>query len=138
MLTSRPVTAVEGLPATTHHGMTYNGLPAVTDTLHNSGNPSLPYVPSVMDVVHDHDGRTCFFASKDKFILFEQSYNENTGAPDRVGEDNGRDKIDVLKVTNQQTHTLIDAVGRVIANHPCTFTFLHISDTDSPAGHSQG
>ena len=138
MLTGRPVTAVEGLPATTHHGITYNALPAVTDTVHNIGNPSLSYVASVMDVVHDHGGRTCFFASKDKFILFEQSYDAHAGAPDRVGEDNGRDKIDVLKVTNQETSNLIDTVTRVITNHPCTFTFLHISDTDSPAGHGQG
>lgn len=138
MLTGRPVTAVEGLPATTHHGYTYNAAPAVTDTLHGTANPALDYIASVLDVVHDHGGRTCFFASKNKFILFDQSYNEHTGAPDVTGEDNGRDKIDELLVTDLDTPRLIDAVTRVISRDPCTFTFLHITNTDSPSGHSLG
>ncbi len=53
MLTGRPVLQPEGMPDTVYHGLTLNdGGPRGT-TLHTAGNPHVPYIASVFDVVHD-------------------------------------------------------------------------------------
>ena len=69
-------------------------MPGPEVTLHNSGNPNLSYVASIFDVAHDHGLRTCFYAGKAKFILYARSYDAQHGAPDTVGLDDGRGKID--------------------------------------------
>ncbi|MEX0979137.1 MAG: alkaline phosphatase family protein [Pirellulales bacterium] len=94
MLTGRPVSQPAGFPNTSHHGYTNNGTPGATDTLHNSGNPNLSYVASTFDVAHDNGLSTALYASKDKFVIYDQSYTSSTGAVDITGANNGRDKID--------------------------------------------
>jgi hypothetical protein len=84
MLTGRPVSQPTGLANTLHHGWTSNADPAPTATLHNSGNLNVPYKASTFDVVHDAGLSTAQFASKHKFVIYEQSYNERTGAPHAI------------------------------------------------------
>jgi hypothetical protein len=136
ILTGRPVSAAEGLPATSHHGYAKNVLPARHETLHNAGNPALDYVASVFDVVHDFGKKTCLYAGKQKFVIFDQSYDGQHGAVDRIGEDNGRDKLDV-SVLKADTARLVDDLMAEQRSVPCNFTFLLIADTDS-GGHQHG
>ncbi len=51
MVTGRPVLQPVGQPNTVHHGYTSNTDPGPTDTLHNVGNPNVPYIGSVFDRV---------------------------------------------------------------------------------------
>ena len=85
MITGRPVAGARG-----HH------IPFNTDRVgssiatENDGR----YIPSIFDVAHDRGMSTALYTSKDKIKFLERSYNARNGAPDRVGVDNGRDKID--------------------------------------------
>lgn len=53
------------------------------------------YVPGIFDVAHDRDVATAFLAEKDKLGFLVRSWDAAHGAPDRVGADNGRDKVDL-------------------------------------------
>ncbi|MDX1417305.1 MAG: alkaline phosphatase family protein [Candidatus Promineifilaceae bacterium] len=136
MLTGRPVTAVAAFPVTAFHGYTDNKDPRWSWTLHNQGNPAAGYFSSTFDVAHDYGLRTALFASKSKFVIYDQSYNERTGAPDMIGEDNGRDKIDQF-VANENTADLINQFVSEMAEEPYHYSFVHMRDTDS-AGHEHG
>ncbi len=137
MLTGRPVTAVEGMPETTHHGYTSNMYPAADATLHNTGNPALSYVASIFDVAHDFGLKTCLYAGKDKFVIFTQSYAEDSGAPDLMGTDNGTAKIDVAHVIHNDSPQLFELLLNEMATEPCNLAFFHVTDTD-PGGHAVG
>ena len=52
------------------------------------------HISSMFTVVHDRGGSTALYASKSKFALFDRSWNARSGGRDRVGTNNGRDKID--------------------------------------------
>lgn len=137
MLTGRPVEQPEGMPNTTHHGYEYNRVPALGATLHNAGNPHVDYIASVFDVVHDAGLPTGLFASKDKFVLYDQSYNETTGA----AHEHGRDKIDtcVLQDDGPPTYsgTMNQRLLADLAAKPYRYTFVHYRDTDT-VGHAFG
>jgi hypothetical protein len=137
MLTGRPVSQPDGMPATVHHGYTSNVDPAIGETLHNSGNPNLDYVSSVFDVAHDAGLSTALYASKTKFVLFDQSYDDLSGAEHPLG----RDKIDTFYAQSDpvlpysatmQNRFLSD----LAANH-FDYSFVHYADTDT-AGHASG
>jgi len=136
VVTGRPVTAVPGLPADTHHGYTANGVPAPAETLHEAGNPALGYVASLFDVAHDRGYRTCLFASKPKFVLFQQSYDAAHGAPDEVGKDDGRGKIDHFVVI--EDGSLLQVAAGDLSAGRCDVSLLHVTDLDTPLGHSTG
>jgi hypothetical protein len=91
MVTGRPVMDKTGSPAIAGHHWIVNTDPG-DKTIHNNRHD---YVKSAFDVAHDHGLRTAMFASKTKFVLYDQSYDERNGSPDTVGLDNGRDKIDL-------------------------------------------
>ncbi len=133
MVTGRCVTDRAAKPtAVSGHLWRINTDPG-SKTLHtNRGD----YVASTFDVAHDNGLRTGAFVSKSKFVLYDQSYNERTGAADTTGEDNGRDKLDVyLKDGNTQAMT--DQFIEQMKANPFNYAFLHYADTDS-AGHSKG
>src|SRR5262249_51180954 len=90
---------------------------------------------STFDVAHDNGLRTCMFASKSKFKLYDQTYDERNGAPDTTGEDNGRDKIDVFVHKGNSAEMTDDFIAEMKAN-PFHYSFLHFHDADS-AGHSR-
>jgi hypothetical protein len=137
MISGRPVSAVEGMPDTTHHGYTRNDSPTVDETLHNSGNPALDYLASVFDVVHDAGYSTALYASKSKFKLFDQSYDGDTGAV----HPNGRDKIDRFFVAGDTAAPYAATMqAKFLAEMPVNrfnYTFIHYADLDR-TGHTSG
>lgn len=133
MLTGLPATITEGLPVTQAHGYLSNSTPGPSTTLHNSGNPNLSYVRSVFDVVHDHGLRTGLFASKSKFVVYTQSYND-AGAPDAVLPDDGARKIDEA-IIDFDAATLTDALVATLQASPAAFSFVHWAQPDS-TGHA--
>jgi len=119
-----------GVHGASGHNYTANVIPSPKTTLHrNKGS----YIKSVFDVVHDHGRSTCLYASKEKFVLYEQSYNESNGARDTIGEDNGRDKIDSYLFTEDTTVLVASYLGAMTST-PYNYCMLHLRDPDI-AGH---
>lgn len=135
MLTGLPVLAPPCAPAEQAHGYTSNDDPSVRDSIHDSGNPARSYTPSVFDVVHDHGLSTALFASKSKFSIFTNSYND-AGATDEIGEDNGRRKIDIVEINESSTALTLALTGTLVQAPP-NFSFVHFGQPDS-AGHDEG
>jgi O-glycosyl hydrolase len=94
------------------------------------------YVPGVFDVVHDRGLRTGLFASKAKLSIFARSWNATNGAPDLVGADNGRNKIDISEL-NPDTTALVGSLITKMGAQPFNYVFLHYANTDN-TGHSDG
>ena len=144
MITGRPVLQ-PGDDPTLHHGYTSNGMPLPTATLHNTGNQAVEYKASTFDVLHDHGYSTSLYASKTKFVLFEQSYNETedtpTGRADQFmpNGDQGPNKIDnyVYAATGHSSTPLIDQFVADMAVDQFNYSFLHFRELDS-IGHSFG
>jgi len=137
MLTGRPVLSPKGMPQMACHGWTTNKAPKLTGRLHDMRNPCIGYVASVFDVVHDAGLSTALYATKDKFILYDQSYDETNGRQNA----RGRDKIDVYFFADDgpprfsatmQARFLADMAARHF-----NYAFVHYRDTDS-TGHALG
>jgi predicted AlkP superfamily pyrophosphatase or phosphodiesterase len=95
------------------------------------------YVASMFDVVHDRGGRTALYTAKSKFDFLNRSWNSRYGAPDRVGGDNGRDKIDRYVHEEAREGVLVTKLVRELRNSPRKLTFLHLAGPDR-AGHAYG
>ncbi len=126
MVTSRRIKGVDG------HNWTNNTNPAKGVTLHSHKGS---YVASVFDVAHDHGLRTGVWATKTKFSLFPDSYNDVNGAPDTTGQDNGRKKVDYSYI--KSSVELTDNFVSYMATNPCQFAFVHFGECDG-AGHKDG
>ena len=95
------------------------------------------YVRSLFDVVHDRGHSTALLSGKDKFAYFDRSWGPRFGAPDGVGADDGRDKIDRF-FYRERTATLVGKIlRRMERSAPWTATFLHIARPDV-VGHARG
>ena len=97
-----------------------------------------PYVPSVFDVVHDRGGKTSFYAGWNGFNFIQNSWDDDSGAPDAVGIDNGTGKIDTYSLTTSdniaaQNSELIDE----LTSDPSHYSLVHWHETDS-RGHGSG
>jgi hypothetical protein len=125
MLTGRRVDRNRG-----GHG--YTGNFDNGSTIHHAAGH---YVASVFDVVHDHGGSTAFFGAKYKFRLYKRTWNAH-GAPDRVGRNNGRAKIDRFTIDDNNTR-LVSNVTAELRRKPREFTFVHLSLPDR-VGHASG
>lgn len=93
------------------------------------------YVPGVFDVAHDHGQSTAFFAEKSKFAFLMRSWDARHGAPDRVGDDDGRDKVDVSAIG--PAAQLLQQVESTLARRRTQLVFLHVAAPDT-AGHAHG
>jgi hypothetical protein len=124
MVTGRPIVGPDG------HGVTVNEDNG--STVHASAGH---YVASVFDVVHDHGGSTAFYSSKDKLDLLDRSWNATHGSRDRVGADDGRDKIDRYWLDSERDNVsrLVSRLGRA----PDDLSFVHLAEPDA-AGHASG
>lgn len=142
MLTGRPVLHPAGTAAGIEHGYTHNSMPSPKQTLHNFANSAVThYIASTLDVVHDHGLSTALFASKAKFVLYEQSYDQWRGAPDTIPPDNGPDKIDSYvcsaKVLPDQTLEMQHALIAQMDSACFAYVFVHYYELDA-SGHDYG
>lgn len=132
MVTGRPVKDKPAMPmAIAGHNWVVNTDPR-DKTIHNNRHD---YVKSSFDVAHDNGLRTAMFASKSKFVLYDQSYDGRNGAPDTTGDDNGRDKID-LYVKDGNSAALTDRLLEEMKANPFQYVFVHYHDCDT-AGHAK-
>lgn len=131
MLTGRPVSVPAGMTGRVNHGYTDNGVPPATETLHNFTNPDW-YKASTFDVVHGAGLSTALYASKTKFVIFNQSYN---GMPGTTHADT-EDEIDVFANPENSMVMQSQLLAGLGSNH-FEYTFVHYADTDD-AGHSTG
>jgi hypothetical protein len=141
MTTGRPVLKPASAATNIQHNYTWNGEPG-SNTIHNQ-HPDWPsvYVASVFDVAHDNGLSTALYASKSKFVLFDQSYDATNGAADAIPPDDGNDKIDVY--VNESTGSPANASNlhadflANMAASPTNYSWVHYCDPDS-AGHASG
>ena len=109
------------------HGVTFNEDNGTTG--HGAAGR---YVASMFDVVHDHGGSTALFTAKDKFTLYQRTWNTH-GAQDQTGEDNGPAKIDRFAIACNDTN-LVGTLTAELHGSPRELTFLHLSAPDQ-TGH---
>jgi predicted AlkP superfamily pyrophosphatase or phosphodiesterase len=128
MLTSRKISVSQR-----GHGVMFNDDKGRTRTVHKAARG---YVASVFDVVHDSGRRTKLFTSKDKFAVFNRSWDSRRGAVDRTGRNNGRDKISAF-VYRASDRTLAGVVRDDLRRSPAPFNLVHFSQTDK-TGHQRG
>ncbi len=113
------------------HGWFINDDPGPPITLHLF---KLSYVASVFDVAHDFGLSTSLYANKEKFAVFDRSWNEIHGARDRTGADDGRDKIDTY-FFDADMATVASAFVADMARSNYDYAFLHLRAPDS-TGHA--
>ena len=133
MLTGRPIYNKYGL-SNSGHRWTLNSTPPAGTTLHTNAGY---YVASAFDVAHDNGYSTALYASKDKFVLFRDSYNATNGALDVTGVNNGRQKIDVYVNNDQNSTAMFSTFLTNMSAGPTNYTFVHFTDPDT-AGHASG
>lgn len=130
MLTGRPTLQPVGMPNAPIHNWTENINPQKRSTLHKDG-----YIASVFDVIHDSGRTTAMYASKDKFAIYDQSYDETNGA----ASPHGRDKIDsYLNMSDgapRYAQTLNERFLQDMAARHFNYVFVHFRDPDS-VGHA--
>jgi hypothetical protein len=130
-LTGRHMAGDEG------HGWVLNNDPGDPWTLHlykslRSGRTS--YVASVFDVIHDNGLSAALYANYRDFRIFDRSWNYRNGARDRVGSDNGRDKIDTF-LADDNMASVASAFVNDVAQRNYAYAFLHLKEPDS-TGHA--
>jgi hypothetical protein len=122
-----------GVKGDAGHNWTSNATPRIGKMLHRNKKA---YLRSMFGVAHDHGMRTGLFASKAKFILYDHSYDERNGSDDSVGEDDGKDKIDVYEF-EEKTEILVSEFIAANTEKPFQLAMLHLRDPDT-SGHSKG
>lgn len=126
MVTGRSVLGPGG------HQWIENGDPPAGASVHDRGG----YLASVFDVAHDHGLYTAALVSKSKFSLFDASWGGERGAPDVIGADQGRDKIDHYRCV-EPAAAIAAAAAEILQREPRTLLFLHFREPDA-AGHDHG
>jgi hypothetical protein len=133
MLTGRPADHPPGAGETLAHGY-FGNFPGPDETVHAQGNPAVPYKASIFDVAHDRGLSTALYSSKAKLIICARSYDAENGAPDLIGQDHGRAKLDKVVIEENNTPLILSSLLEQIGSGLHRFTFLHICDVDY-AGH---
>jgi hypothetical protein len=131
-LTGRPV--LDRFGANSGHRYTNNTDPASNTTLASNAGY---YIASAFDVAHDNGLKTAMYATKSKFVLYNQTYSATNGALDLTGTDNGRKKIDVYVNPNQNSTSMMTSLLSNMGNAATrtNYTFVHFHDPDT-AGHA--
>jgi hypothetical protein len=94
------------------------------------------YLVSSFDVAHDNGLTTYALVGKEKFDLFDRSWNDVNGAPDTTGTDEGRDKIDSYE-KNFSIQGQTDLILAHLTAEPADYMFWHIPHPDG-FGHPNG
>ncbi len=76
-------------------------------------------------------------AGKEKFELFDASWNAGNGAPDTVGTDEGRDKVDSFTCADEPGEITAGILRALRQGGPCTLVFAHYAGPDL-RGHAAG
>jgi hypothetical protein len=126
-LTGRGVTGASG------HNWTSNSDPPPGVTLESNKGT---YIAGAFDVAHDYGLRTAEYASKSKFSLFATSWDATHGGVDLVGDNNGRNKIDIY-VNQSDTAALVNRLVADLGTQDVHYAFLHLTDPDT-TGHASG
>lgn len=93
------------------------------------------YIAGIFDVAHDRSRRTALYTSKGKFRFLRRSWDADHGAPDRVGVNNGRDKL--TRFLLEDADVLVSRLISRLRNRPDQLSFLHLALPDA-AGHRYG
>jgi predicted AlkP superfamily pyrophosphatase or phosphodiesterase len=125
MVTGRRINAKRG-----GHGVTFNEDNGTAVHRH-----AREYVASMFDVAHDNGLATSLYTAKDKFNVLDRSWTRRTGARDRTGANNGRDKIDRYHLNTEPANTT-RLIERLKAR-PDGLSFVHIAYPDR-TGHEYG
>lgn len=131
MATGRPVGGSAG------HGWVLNDdPPAAKDggTLHKRRGT---YVASMFDVAHDRGAATAVIATKSKFSLMAQSYDDEHGAADGSGADDGKDKVDAFASVRTSRMAREATFAWIRSQQGPSLTMLHFAAPDL-AGHETG
>lgn len=126
MMTGRPIRGASG------HQVTFNVDRPWTWLARVAGR----YLPGVFDRAHDRSVRTALYTSKAKFDFLDRSWNGTHGARDRLGADQGRDKIDLYVRTDPDGVTT-SLIRRLTSTAPARLVFWHNAVPDN-AGHAHG
>lgn len=124
MITGRRVTGADG------HGVTFNN-----DNGYTLAETHGSYVPGMFDIAHDRGRQTAFLAEKDKFRYLMRSWDDEHGAEDATGADDGRDKTDVDEVA--PAGRIVPEVAAALTDGATDLVFLHLTAPDR-AGHAEG
>jgi hypothetical protein len=131
------------------HGYTsngYSGNATTGDSVHKLGSAAYEYKFSSFDMAHDRGLSTAIYGGKTRFNLYVHSYNATKGAPDLVGVDNGKNKVDFATVAdlttaanlaNIKTAVVADITAGTLRN----YNLVHFTDTDTGqpgGGHNVG
>jgi predicted AlkP superfamily pyrophosphatase or phosphodiesterase len=132
-LTGRPV--FDRFGEKSGHQYTSNGDPAPGQTLASTAGY---YIASAFDVAHDHGLKTGLYATKSKFSLYKTSFDAKNGAPDKIGPDDGNNKIDVYFNRPGDSPALVRQFRSNMskAESRTHYTFVHFHDADT-AGHAK-
>jgi hypothetical protein len=96
------------------------------------------YVASIFDVAHDRDVATALVSGKTKLGIISHAYDAEHGAADEIGEDDGRAKIDFVRVETAEDGDTLAAGIEAAATLPLpALVFLHFSEPDR-VGHGDG
>lgn len=125
MVTGRRVAVRRG-----GHGVTFNEDDGSTVHRH-----AREYAASMFSVAHDRGRSTALYVAKDKFDLLNRSWNGRYGAVDRVGANQGRDKIDRYALDTEPR--IVDRLLARLRNAPDDLSFVHLAEPDR-AGHARG
>ncbi|MGD9961081.1 alkaline phosphatase family protein [Nocardioides sp.] len=93
------------------------------------------YVAGIFDVAHDRGRSTALYTSKDKFGFLVRSWDARHGALDRVGADDGRNKLTRFDFADPDV-LVADLVEQLVKD-PDDLSFLHLALPDA-AGHDYG
>lgn len=135
MLTGLPVSSTTKYGPHFAHNYVENIDPLPGDTLHRYRVPAGAYTGSMFDVAHDNGLSTAMYASKTKFVLYEQTYN-GAGGADTVGVDNGTKKLDIV-VIDQDPATMVSTFVKQLESKPPALSFVHLNQPDG-VGHGIG
>lgn len=131
MVTGRPIAGPAG------HGWRENGDPPSVKHGGSLHRRKGSYVASMFDVAHDHGAATAVIATKSKFSLMAQSYDDDEGAADAVGADDGKDKVDAFACVRTSRMARDAAAAWLRSQAGASLTMLHFAAPDH-AGHDTG
>ncbi|MET1059743.1 MAG: alkaline phosphatase family protein [Nocardioides sp.] len=124
MVTGRRATGPQG------HGITVND-----DTGRTVHHAAGHHVDSMFTVVHDRGGSTAMYVAKEKFALLDRTWNAANGGGDRVGRNDGRDKIG--RYHRDDERSLVRSLVNRLRTRPDALSFVHLALPDA-AGHRHG